>query len=327
MPAIDLNSLTIEQKTAITSALGLNDTITAGDPATLTNKTLVNPVFSGAGATGQLELPAQKMSTNNSAVTRGALIAEASENFLAPIFWRPPVTGGTGVNIAEANGSCATFSFTAGTATQNAFAYVKSFNHPLNNLGSFPAPTSPITTGRFSLLFDMYTNGFPEVSGNYLYEYRLLYGITTTTNVASLTPNGQIGGGYTRGSFGVVWNGVRSGKLQFHNGTNISESLFTLPNDFAGNRFYRWMVTWNGAKLTLYTKSWSTNDSVTSFTSFRWTELTSLTPPLATSVVANGDDIAIAVIRTSSNPPASFGPILFINSAYFAPYVITPNPL
>jgi hypothetical protein len=325
MPPVDLYSLTIPQKTEIKSALGLADTITASDPATLTNKTLVNPVFSGAGASGQLELPAQKMSTNNSAVTRGALIAEASETFLAPIFWRTPVTGGAHIELAEANGSYATLALSGATATQNAFAYVKSFNHPLVNRGSFPSPTSPITSGRFSLLFDMYTNGFPEISGNYLYEYRLLYGITTTTNVTSLTPNGRIDGSYTRASFGVVWNGLRSGKLQFHNGTSITEQSFTLPTDFSGNRFYRWMVTWNGAKLTLYVKSWPTNDSVTSF---RWTELTSLTPTLAPVVVANGDDIAIAVVRTSSiTPPASFSPTLSINSAYFAPYVITPNPL
>jgi hypothetical protein len=316
MPAIDLNALTIEQKTAIKSALGLNDTITAGDPATLTNKTLVNPVFSGAGATGQLELPAQKMSTDTSAVTRGALIAEMSEHFLAPLVWRTPVTSATGVNNAEANGSCAALGLT-GTSSGGTFAYVKAFNHLLANQGAFPAPTSPITSGRFSLLFDLYTNGVATGL-----EYRLLYGITATNNVTSLIPKGDIINGWTRGSFGVVWNGDRTGKLQFHNGSAVSESSFTLPANFAISRFHRYMITWNGSVLRLYNKNWGYNENAASI---RWTELTSLTPTLATSVVANGDDIVIGAVRVST--ATTFSPTLFINSAYFAPYVITPNPL
>lgn len=72
---IDLSNLSLEQKEAIRSALELNNVFTADDPATLTNKTLLNPVFSGT-CSGQLNLASQVSEDDSSVLTRYTLRRE-----------------------------------------------------------------------------------------------------------------------------------------------------------------------------------------------------------------------------------------------------------
>ena len=307
--AIELTTLTPTQKSAVLGALGLNETITRTAAENLSNKTLINP--------GQLDLPLQRALNDTSAVTRSALVAEASENFLTPICWRTPVTGGTGATV-EANSSQSIISLAASTATQNSFGYVKSFNHPLANWGS--GSSCKLSGSKFSLLFDIFSNGFPVDGTTNMYECRLLFGISATTDVASLVPAGST---TPTGSFSVVWNGINTGKLQFHNGSITTESQFTVPSSFQINSFHRWMVTWNGSTLSLYNKSWGTTESVADK---RWNLLISITPTLAANTNCVGNDIVIGVVRTSNAAlNTGFSPSFYINSAYMAPFAIVPN--
>lgn len=278
---------TAEEKSQILSALGIGDAATRSGAENLSNKTLVSPAFSGT-ATGQLDLPTQAMSADGSVVTRSLLAAEMNQNFLAPISWNTPVA--TANASGQTVGIASTLTLSGAVSGNN--AYVTDFENLHTNSGS--GANNRLSGGQFSLLFDLFCNTF---NNN---EYRFLYGVTAGTIALSAA------------GFGVVWANSTTIRLQFHNGTTLQETAnLTIPT-FSINSFNRYMITWNGATLSLFNK----NYSVTSQPS-RWSLIGSLTPTGVPNT-ASGTKMVFANVATGT---VVGSPTLRIRSAYMAPFV------
>jgi hypothetical protein len=281
---------TAEEKTQILSALGIPDVSTRSGAENLSNKTLVSPAFSGT-ATGQLDMPTQVMSADSSVVTRSLLAAEMNQNFLAPISWNTPVaTGGT--TSGQTVGIACTLS-TGNSSSAGNNVYVTDFDNIHNNSGS--GVNNRLLGSQFSLLFDLQCNGMNGV------EYRFLYGVAA--GATALTAAG----------FGIVWVNTTTVRIQFHNGTALQETAnLTIPS-FSIGTFNRYMITWNGATLSLFNKAFGTNAQAP-----RWSLIGSLTPT-GVPTTASGVKMVFANVLTGSTSGVNF--TLRIRSAYMAPFV------
>lgn len=282
---------TAAEKIQILSALGIADAATRSGAETLTNKTLTSPVFAGV-ANGQLEISTQGANTASSVITRSLYEQEFHQNFWCPVNWVTP-TATTNAS-GSVSGQNAALSLTGGVAVAGNSSYTSDFDNMLNNAGS--GANNRFVDAKFTMCFDFQTNG---ISNN---EYRLLYGVTSTTTSLAAT------------GFGIVWTSPTTLKLQIHNGTTLQESAsLTIPT-VGINTFHRYMVVFNAPTLTLYNKPMS----IAGVTS-RWSLVGSITgSSLPTS--ASGTKIVVANVATGT---PTFSPTVRIRSFNMAPFIAT----
>jgi hypothetical protein len=256
---------------------------------------VVNAMATITGAktlSGQLELTGQAATTANSAMTRGLVRGELSQNEWIPLSWNAP-TGTTNTFASNAG-----ISFTI-QVSQNAVAgnnrICTVYRNPLARPGS--GANMRLASSKFSLLI----SGAQNIMSNT--ETRLLIGVAAaTTSLDSVV------------GIGVVWTSITTVKLQINNGTLAESSAFTIPS-FDFNRLHRWLVVWDGSTVYLYNQNFTDVSELG-----RWVFVGSL---IGTSIPATGSGTSInmAVVATGTVGVSSN---ISVDAALFVPYAITP---